>query len=185
MLYRDRIKELRRVRASELRASPRNWRTHPPRQKEALQSVLQQVGYADALLAREADDGALELIDGHLRAETTPNMLVPVLVLDVSQQEADVILATHDPLTGMAEHNTSALAELLSDTHINSDELNQALAGLVEESPDQLSQLHVPSHENSIPDVFHILVQCADERVQEALYNQLKSEGHTCRVVTL
>ena len=26
--YRDRVKELRRVRASELNANPKNWRTH-------------------------------------------------------------------------------------------------------------------------------------------------------------
>jgi hypothetical protein len=29
MQIRDRIKELRRVKASELRPNPRNWRTHP------------------------------------------------------------------------------------------------------------------------------------------------------------
>jgi len=36
--------------------------------------------YAAALIARETADGKLELIDGHLRAETTPDTVVPVLV---------------------------------------------------------------------------------------------------------
>ena len=71
MHIRDRIIELRRVRASELRPHPRNWRQHPPRQRDALRGVLAEVGYADALLARELPDGTLMLIDGHLRAETT------------------------------------------------------------------------------------------------------------------
>ncbi len=67
MRIRDRIRELRRVRASELRPNPRNWRTHPQTQRDALCGVLAEIGYADALLARELTDGSLELIDGHLR----------------------------------------------------------------------------------------------------------------------
>ncbi len=98
MKIRDRIKELRRVKASELFASPRNWRTHPQAQQDALRGVLAEVGYADALLARELPDGGLELIDGHLRAETTPDQEVPVLVLDVDQDEANKLLTVLDPL---------------------------------------------------------------------------------------
>ena len=40
------------------------------------------------------------LVDGHLRAETTPDAIVPVLVLDVDEAEADKILLTLDPLAG-------------------------------------------------------------------------------------
>ena len=88
--------------AAELRPNPRNWRTHSPAQRNALQGMLAEVGYAGALLARELPDGSLELIDGHLRAETTPDMPVPVLVLDVNEAEANKILAIHDPLAGLA-----------------------------------------------------------------------------------
>jgi len=84
---RDRIVELRRVPAAELRANPKSWRRRPAGQARALRSVLEQVGYADALLARQTPDG-LELIDGHLRAETTPEQEVLVLVLDVHVPEA-------------------------------------------------------------------------------------------------
>src|SRR5215467_12875301 len=102
MQIRDRIKELRRVPAANLRPNPRNWRTHPAAQQDALRGLLTEVGYAGALLARELPDGSLMLIDGHLRAETTPNAVVPVLVLDVNEEEADKILLTHDPLAAMA-----------------------------------------------------------------------------------
>lgn len=61
MNIRDRVKELRRVRGSELRANPRNWRTHPKAQRKALAGILKKVGMADALLARETPDG-LELV---------------------------------------------------------------------------------------------------------------------------
>ena len=64
MKIRDRVKELRRVRAGELRPHPKNWRTHPAAQRDALRGVLAEIGYADALLARELPDGTLELA-GH------------------------------------------------------------------------------------------------------------------------
>src|SRR5258707_2226606 len=98
---RDRIRELRRVPARDLLRNPRNWRRHPGEQAAALRGILQEVGYADALLARETPDG-LMLIDGHLRAETTPDQVVPVLILDVTEEEADKILLTLDPLAGLA-----------------------------------------------------------------------------------
>jgi hypothetical protein len=76
---RDRVKELRRVRAGDLRPSPKNWRTHSAAQADALRGLLAEVGFAGALLARELPGGELELIDGHLRAETLPDEPVPVL----------------------------------------------------------------------------------------------------------
>jgi ParB-like chromosome segregation protein Spo0J len=113
-LIRDRIKELRRVKASLLVPNPKNWRIHGKQQTAALKGLLSEVGYADALLARELPDGKLMLIDGHLRAETTPLQEVPVLILDVNEAEADKILLTLDPLAGMAEANQTAIEQLLS-----------------------------------------------------------------------
>ena len=103
MQIRNRITELRYVPAGELRANPRNWRTHPQAQREALHGILAEVGYADAVIARELPDGTLELIDGHLRAEDNPDELIPVLVTDLNDEEALKLLACLDPLAGMAD----------------------------------------------------------------------------------
>jgi len=100
---RDRIRELRRVKASELVSNPKNWRRHPKEQSAAMRGLLNEIGYAGALLARELPDGKLQLIDGHLRLETTPKATVPVLVLDVKEAEADKILLTFDPTSAMAQ----------------------------------------------------------------------------------
>lgn len=135
MKIRDRIKELRRVKASELRPSPRNWRTHPDSQRDALRGVLAEVGYADALIAREVNGSDLELIDGHLRAETTPDMEVPVLVLDVTEEEANLILATLDPLAGMAEAEAEQLERLLGEVTITNQVLENLLAAQANVEP--------------------------------------------------
>jgi DNA modification methylase len=122
---RDRIKDLRRVTAKDLRPNPKNWRRHPKAQVDALRGLLAEIGYADALLARELPDGNLMLIDGHLRAETTPNTQVPVLVLDVTEEEADKILVTLDPLASMAESDTERIKALLTTVRTESEAVEE------------------------------------------------------------
>jgi hypothetical protein len=57
MQIKDRIKELRRVPSSQLIPSPKNWRTHPTSQQDALKGILAEVGWADAVLLFEAGTG--------------------------------------------------------------------------------------------------------------------------------
>ena len=123
----DRIRELRRVRARDLLPNPKNWRRHPKAQAEALRGLLAEIGYADALLVREVPDGRLMLIDGHLRAETTPDAQVPVLVLDVSAEEADKILLTLDPLAAMAESDAERIKVLLQTVRTDNQALEELL----------------------------------------------------------
>jgi len=127
MEIRDRIKELRRAKAKDLVPNPKNWRVHPKAQAAALRGLLSEIGYADALLARELPDGRLQLIDGHLRAETTPNAIVPVLVLDVTESEADKILLTLDPLAAMAEADTERIGRLLETVRSDSPAIEELL----------------------------------------------------------
>jgi DNA modification methylase len=130
MKIRDRIKEFRRVPARELLPNPKNWRVHPVAQQEALRGLLAELGYCDALLGRELADGRLQLIDGHLRCETTPDMEVPVLVLDVTEAEADKLLATLDPLACLAEANRETLSTLLATVDTDSAAVQALLANL-------------------------------------------------------
>ncbi len=144
---RDRVVELRRVPVRELLPNPRNWRRHPPAEQAALRGALDEIGYADALLARETDSG-LELIDGHLCAETTPDAVVPVLVLDVNEAEADKLLATLDPLSALAETDQEALDKLLESVETDSDALRSLLDDLGKRNGDDWG-----SREDSVPDL--------------------------------
>ena len=128
MSVRNRIRELRHVRAGSLIADPRNFRRHPQAQRDALQGMLEKIGYADAVIARETDEG-LVLVDGHLRADLDPDQTVPVLVTDLDETEAGQVLATLDPLAAMAETDTAALDKLLGDLTADADDV---LAGLLE-----------------------------------------------------
>jgi len=72
------------------------------------------------------------LIDGHLRAETMPDFEVPVLVLDLSEAEADKLLLTLDPLASLAESNSERIGALLQTVQTESpaiEELFRRTAG--------------------------------------------------------
>jgi hypothetical protein len=153
MQIRDRIKSLRRVRAQDLLPHPKNWRTHPDHQREALQGLLAEIGYADALLVRETPEG-LMLIDGHLRAATTPEMKVPVLVLDVTAAEADKLLATLDPLAAQAGAAQDQLDALLKDITTGNPAVADLLATLASAEPAVAPPEAFPAYDASLPTEF-------------------------------
>jgi hypothetical protein len=129
-ILKDRIVELRRVKAAELLPNPRNWREHPAGQRSALRGLLEEIGISDALIAYRSQrtDGALTLVDGHLRREEEPETLWPVLVLDLTDEEADKVLVTLDPLAAMATTNAKVLEELLLNLEAKRPELEDLLA---------------------------------------------------------
>ena len=182
MNIRDRIKELRRVPAAQLRPNPRNWRTHPTAQRDAIRGLLAEVGFAGAALARELPDGSLLLIDGHARAEeVSGDTPVPVLVLDVTAEEADKLLATYDPLGALAGVDDARLQSLLAEVTTESpavrDMLDQ-LAGLSATGPT------APGEANQeVPERFQVLVECDTEQTQVALLDRLTREGLRCRAL--
>lgn len=79
--------------------------------------LLDQVGYAAALVAYEPEPGRLVLIDGHLRAEVTPDVEVPVLVVDLTDDEARLVLSTLDPVAQLAESSDDVLRGLLDSVN--------------------------------------------------------------------
>ena len=162
MNIRDRIKELRRVPAGQLQPNPKNWRKHPESQANALRGVLAEVGIASAVLARETPEGGLMLIDGHLRTETLHNAEIPVLVLDVTEEEADKILATFDPLGAMAESDADALRALLEEVETGSQELADMLTALAEDAGiiDENKQANQSTAEEINVDSFNMQCKC-------------------------
>lgn len=134
MKIRDRIVELRRVPGNQLAPNPKNWRTHPESQMNAIRGVLAEVGFAGAHLARVLPDGSLQLIDGHARAEIVGDAVVPVLVTDLTEAEAALVLATFDPIGAMATANAGALDALLRDVSTGNEALSTMLAELAKEA---------------------------------------------------
>jgi len=195
MKIRDRIQQLRRVKASELQPHPQNWRTHSTAQADALRGTLAEIGWAGAVLVRALPDGSLQLIDGHLRAETCPDEEVPVLVLDLNDEETARLLATFDPLGAMAGADAEQLASLADELTIQNehlqklvdDSIRQALedASAAQAEAEQRATATGPASEAPLPDSFQVVVDCANETQQRQLFERLEGEGFRCRLLTL
>jgi hypothetical protein len=168
MEFRDRIIELRRIPACDLKPHPLNWRTHPAAQTSALRDVLTEIGFAGAELAFPADGQGpagnfddLMLIDGHARKDLAGQSVVPVLVTDLTAAEALKVLATFDPLGAMAEADAAKLDELLREVEFTSPAVAAMLAELAQESG------LIPGEEKTAPGDFGTV----DENIETA---------HTC-----
>ena len=187
MLIKNRIKELRTIKASELLPNPKNWRGHPDAQANTLRAVLADVGFADAAIARETPDGIM-LIDGHLRTEVAADSEIPVLIVDLTEEEADKVLATLDPIAAMADLNASALGSLIAnmDAPESVTELLDAVMNNYEPltldiNSGDFSEDYAGDESEGLDSQFEIVVTCNGELHQRELLQRLTDEGLTCR----
>jgi hypothetical protein len=184
---RNRIKRHVRIRAGELVPHELNARRHPKAQRQALQALYEEIGFARSLLAYELPDGRLKLIDGHLRQALDPDLEVDVEVLDVDDAEARALLLSIDPLAQLADYDHQVLDQLRQITHTASDALSNLWESIdqsrasVEES---LAEAHSRSpRPQGVPEQFLILIECADEPTQLAFLQRFQAEGLTCRAL--
>tara|TARA_R110000824_G_scaffold69201_2_gene178291 strand:+ start:1439 stop:1951 length:513 start_codon:yes stop_codon:yes gene_type:complete len=128
MAIKNRIKELRQVNPNDIKVNPKNWRLHSPFQKEVMKGVLDEIGIANALIVYEKND-ELILVDGHLRQDTLQSQdKVPVLILDVTEAEADKLLMTLDPISELAHKDDTKLLELIENSNIENESINELLS---------------------------------------------------------
>lgn len=112
MTWKNRIVEQRMVPVAELKANPHNWRLHPASQQAALGEIFDRVGVVQGVIYNERTG---RLVDGHLRLEMAQNAghdEIPVTVVDLSEDEEKLVLATLDPIGTMAQVNEKVLREV-------------------------------------------------------------------------
>lgn len=129
---RTRVVSLEFVRADQVKRNETNWRSHGNNQTDAMRSLLEEIGFADALIARKTSEGELVLIDGHMRADIMRDQMVPVLVVDLSEHEADKLLLVLDPIAAMAETNLDAASTLFEELMKESSDLSEYIGDLSE-----------------------------------------------------
>jgi len=108
--------------------------------------MLKEVGWAAPLVAYESG-GSLVVLDGHLRRSLDPEARVPLVVLDVTDEEADKILATLDPIGAMASADRGALSDLLATVKSGSEDVRRMLSELLATS----SSIKVPKDPEHVP----------------------------------
>jgi hypothetical protein len=126
--WKNRIVGTREMAPADLKANPLNWRTHPIGQAQGLQAILEQIGVVQGVILNRTTG---RLIDGHLRVEeaiATGQPTIPVVEVELSEEEERLVLATFDPIGDMASVNEGALDGLLGQL----PEVDGALASVLE-----------------------------------------------------
>jgi hypothetical protein len=181
MTIRNRIKDHRRVRAGDLVPHEQNWRSHPDFQRDALKALYAEVGFARSLLAYELPDGRLKLIDGHLRREIDPDMLVDVEVLDVDDLEARKLLLSMDSVASLAEADQEVVAQLQKITQSDSPVLTDLWRSLAES--ESATQAALEEAAKAPPEQFLIVVTCQNENHQVELLQEFEGRGIRCKAL--
>jgi DNA modification methylase len=122
------------VAPDQLLANPQNWRIHPKAQQQALSAVLAEVGWVQQVIVNQRSG---YVVDGHLRvalAISREEPVIPVLYVDLSPEEEALVLASLDPLAGMAVTDAEMLAALTDGLEINDAALAELL-GLADPAP--------------------------------------------------
>ncbi len=128
--WRSRIVEHGEASPDELTANPRNWRVHPKAQQDALAAVLDQVGWVQDVIVNKRTG---LLVDGHARldlARKRGETSVPVVYVDLDEDEERLIIASLDPLSAMATTDAAALRVLLADIAVYDEALVDMFADL-------------------------------------------------------
>ena len=132
MKYKNRIVGSGEEPLDNILFNPRNWRIHPLRQQDALKGVLEDVGWVQQVIVNKRTGN---LIDGHLRCQLAAregNTTIPVVYVDVSEEEEALILSTLDPIAGMAATDKAKLDELLAGLETENENVQNLLNDIAE-----------------------------------------------------
>ena len=135
-MYRDRIKEFRRVKASELEPHPLNPKTHPIAQIEALRGSFAEFGICDLFVAFEPEPGRLQLVDGHGRTDIAGDQEVPTVILDITAEEAKMLVAVTGQTALLADWDDAKIADIVTAYKADDADLAHFLDGLKLFDPD-------------------------------------------------
>ena len=128
--WRNRIVRAGLEDPSQLLANPNNWRTHPGPQRDALRGSLDTVGWVQQVLVNLTTG---HMVDGHARVEEALSRgepKVPVLYVELTDEEERLVLASLDPISAMAIPDEAKLAELLADITVSDEGLRTLIGSM-------------------------------------------------------
>lgn len=122
----NRVVEFARVPANTLLINPDNVRFHPPDQMALMSALLEEIGMADAIIVRRTAEG-LQVLDGHMRRQLMTNEEVPVIIVDLNDEESYSFLLTFDAIKSMAQRDTNKVNELLDRVFAETGQVREML----------------------------------------------------------
>ncbi len=157
--------DIKMVPANQLQANPFNARRHPGPQREALRGSLDTLGFVAPILVGKQTQLVL---DGHARVEEAltrnEEMLLPVIEVDITEDEEKLFLASFDWITALATYDRDSLDSLLQDVSTDDERLQTMLSEMAKDQglyiPDDF-----PEYDESIEDSveYHTCPHCGEK----------------------
>lgn len=135
MEWRDRIIAYDKATPSKLIANARNYRKHPVAQRRALRAAIGEVGYVQPVVVNRRTGN---IVDGHLRVELAKEdgiAAIPVIYIDVTEQEEMKLLSTIDPISNMAVIDHQIFDDLLKQVASTDQMLNDMWDAMKRDAP--------------------------------------------------
>tara|TARA_R110000824_G_scaffold24304_2_gene85796 strand:- start:2918 stop:3433 length:516 start_codon:yes stop_codon:yes gene_type:complete len=114
----------------QLLANPFNWRVHPKAQQDVMTSILSKVGWVQNVIVNQNTG---HVVDGHMRASvaiSNNEKEIPVIYVDLTEQEEKAILSVLDPIGAMAGTDREMLDSLVDDVSLTDDALAELIASV-------------------------------------------------------
>jgi Zn finger protein HypA/HybF involved in hydrogenase expression len=150
---RNRVKEVRRLKASEVSANPKNFRLHNDHQRQQFRSILGEVGFSGVSLAYYSarNGGRLTLLDGHMRnEEVAPDFESDFAILDVNDEEADKILLSFDWIGSLATIDEEKIRQLTAEITTQTEAAKATVAAIVQRYAEEVAPETFPEYNEDV-----------------------------------
>lgn len=172
-----------------------NWRVHPFEQQEALEGVFEDVGVVQRIIINmrtspEWGDSrnVQTLVDGHARVKLFAKHnepTIPALYIDATPREEALILASLDPIGGMAVTDREKLTALLGGLDTENEQLTALftkLAGQYENYAVDYDGVENLEDYDEPATALRAIIEFEDEDEEDAFYAYLGVKNHEGKV---
>lgn len=154
---RKRIVKVVPMRLGDILPNPRNPKSHPKQQREALRGSVRELGFGTVPIAYTSQrlGGKLAFGDGHMRGDEFADFVTDVAITDYTDEEIDKFLLYADPIAAMAEYESQRLDSLLRDVNTDDESLMKMLTDLAQQSglyPDGAPDVQFKEYDESVAD---------------------------------
>lgn len=191
--------EITMIPLQQLRRAPWNANVVPAAVLEKVKQSIVTFGVVQNLVVRalprdiladQLDHLHYETIGGNHRLDLYRELKInpaPCMIVDVDDARARLLSEALNQVHG--KDDPALYQQLLSDI-VTLGTPTDDITRLLNESEDSLKKLLNAGAPPTDPPLnwqgrYEIVIECADETEQRDLYNQLTTDGHTCRVLTM
>ena len=173
------------VQVGLLTPHPKNPR-HNDQAVESIANSIKRFGFTSPIIANMDQT----ILCGHTRYKAARSLglsVVPVIYVDLSPVDAELLMIADNKLGEKAEWNTDQLSELLIDLREQGEDLD-VLGFEDHELSDLLDDIHFDEisedfTETDLDFVYQIMIEDLNENQQAELILKLETEGWKCRAL--